>query len=157
MSALREGNIYRWQWKDDARDSDRGPYRSYHCKSQIAVVKNGRLLDTFWSGYEESSLLRREDVILTFWANVDDLAVIHHYQTPYYRPQDIVDLRHSNNSNGPVYLRKGAERDADTMLKVVSERIEESNREIVWHQRQLEEFAKFQELIRAGKLDEVWL
>ena len=150
MSALREGDIYRWRWNDEER-------RSYHCKSQIAIVKGGKLLDTYWFGYDESNLLRPEAVTLTFWANVDDLLVIHSGMTSYYRPEDVVDLRHANNSSGPVYIRKGAKRDAATMLEVVSGRIKDSEREIVWHQRQLEEFAKFQGLIRAGKLDEVWL
>lgn len=154
---LREGDIYRWRWADQKRDADCGPFRSYHCKSQIAIVENGHLRDTFWSGGGSDGWLDPTQVILTFWANLADLNEISKHEAVYYRHEDVVDLRHSNNSRGPVYLRKGAERDAGTMLALIEDRLDKNRRDIEWAQRHIEQLTKDAEKVRAGKLNEVCL
>lgn len=154
--ALAEGNIYRWRWADTVKDADCAPYRSYHCLSQMAVVRNGRLTDTFWHG-SDNRVLDPADVILTLLGNIDDLVEIRSYDIPYYRPDDIVDMRHSNNSSGPIYRRKDAEKDAATMLEVIEHRLEQVKRDIEYGRRQIEQLTKDAEAVRAGKLGEVYL
>lgn len=114
MTDLREGNIYHWRWADPAKDSDCGPYRSYHCYSQMAVVTNGQLVDTYWHCSGGDSVLDPEAVTLTLLGNVNELVEIQRHDLPYYRHEDIVDMRHSNNLRGPIYRRREAKRDAAT-------------------------------------------
>lgn len=154
---LREGDIYRWRWADQKKDADCGPYRSYHCKSQIAIVQDGHLHDTYWFGGGSERWINPRDVTLTFWANTADLTEINKHSVIYYRREDVVDLRHSNNSHGPVYLRNGAERDQVTMLKVIENRLDEARREIEWAQRRIEQLTKEADKVRAGNLSEVYL
>jgi len=120
--AMREGDIYRWRWADPERDADCGPFRSYHCLSQLAVVRSGKLTDTYWPG-TGNHVLDPAKVTLTFIGNIADLVEIRAYDIPYYRREDIVDMRHANNSYGPIYLRKGAQKDADTMLARAAHRV----------------------------------
>jgi len=126
MTELKDGQIYRWRWADKERDADNAPYRSYHCKSQIAVVKNGRLVDTFWFGGSDNSVLNPEDVVLTLFAD-ESWKVISPYQIRYYDADDIADTRHSNNGNAPVYLRPGAMRSHGAIAQEI-ERLEEQVR-----------------------------
>jgi hypothetical protein len=113
---LRDGNVYSWRWLlDDKRHADNAPYRSYHCRSQIAEVWNGALYDTFWTGHSYEHRLSEADVILTFRGNINEMTPISEWQLHYYRPDDIVDMRHSNNSGAPIWLKPGAVRDAERM------------------------------------------
>jgi len=154
---LHEGDIYRWRWADSKRDGYSGPFGSYHCKSQIAIVQDGRLHDTYWFGGGSERWLDPEKITLTFWANTSDLTEISKHSAIYYRREDVVDLRHPNNSHGPVYLRKGAERDAATMLSVIENRLDEARRDIELAQHRIEQLTREAEKVRAGKLSEVYL
>ena len=153
---MREGDIYRWRWVDPAKDNDCGPYRSYHCCSQIAVFRNGRLTDTFWYG-SDNKVLDPAEVSLTLLGNVTELDEIRPYDIAYYRRDDIVDMRHSNNSHGPIYRRKGAQRDAATMLALIEHRIESSRREVEFANNRIVQLTRDAEKVRAGKLNEVYL
>jgi hypothetical protein len=115
---LTDGQIYRWRWADEKRDADCAPYRSYHCKSQIAVVKNGRLVDTFWFGGGDNSTLNPFEVVLTPFAD-EAWPKISEYQVRYYGREDVADTRHSNNSHAPIYLRPGAVRSADRIAEEI--------------------------------------
>lgn len=156
---LRDGDIFRWRWKDAERDADNAPYRSYHCKSQLAVVHNGRLYDTFWHDYLGNSdcVVKREDVILVLLGNSNDMTKIDRWKTVYYRPEDIVDMRHSNISGAPVYLKAGAKRDPKTMLAMVKWQTEECRRNIKSAERKLEDLALAETMIADGRIDEVYL
>lgn len=154
---LREGDIYRWRWADPKLDANNHGSGSYHCKSRIAVVEGGRLHDTYWSSGGSDRWLDPEKVTLTFWANTADLAEISSYNVVYYRREDVVDLRHANNSRGPVYLRNGAKRNANTMLEVIVDRLEKAHRDLEWAKRHIEQLMLDSEKVRAGKLDEVYL
>lgn len=156
MTDLREGDIYRWRWADPAKDADCGPYRSYHCYSKMAVVRDGRIVDTFWFG-PDNKALDPETVTLTLLGNVNDLREIRPCDVAYYRREDIVDMRHSNNSHGPIYLRKDAERDAKTMMEIIEHRIESSEREIKFATDRIERLRKDAELVRQGRIGEVYL
>lgn len=110
MTELVDGQVYRWRWADPVKDADSAPYRSYHCKSQIAVVRNGQLIDTFWSfGATDNSVLRPEDVVLTLVA-YESWPLLSPYEVRYYDPADYADTRHSNDSRAPIYKRPGAMR-----------------------------------------------
>jgi len=156
-TAMRDGDIYRWRWKDEARDSDRGPYRSYHCKSQVAIVKGGSLYDTYWSYGGSDGWLNPDDIILTFWANMADLTEINSGLAVYYRRDDVVDMRHANSTRGPVYLKAGAARDAAIMLEYIASKIKDRKSDIRFAEYALERLAEAEAKVAAGNLDDVWI
>jgi hypothetical protein len=154
VSALRDGDIYSWRWRDDARHADRAPYRSYHCRSRIAEVHKGRLYDTFWSIPSEG-LLNEADVILTFLGNVREMKKISEWQLPYYRDEDIVDMRHSNNSGADIWLKPGAVLNADKMREHAEYKRQRALDEIQSRQRTVERLDEALAQIEKGNLDAV--
>ena len=154
---LREGAIYRWRWADEKRDSDRGSWGSYHCCSCWAVVSGGHLVDTFWHGGDNKNL-DPDDVVLTYVAHPDELVEIKSYDLPYYRRDDIVDMRHANNSSGPIYRRIDATRDAETMMenaeekmRVARETMEAAQRDIQYAQMSIEHPSRWETGIHGGQ------
>lgn len=156
MSDLRDGQIYRWRWADKARDSDNAPYRSYHCKSQIAVVKNGLLIDTFWFMAGSEYAVKPEEVELTFFAD-QSWEQIPSWKVPYYDREDVADTRHSNHSGAPIYLRPGAQRSQAAILQEIEYREQKAQSEIRSGQRTLERLTEARDMLSAGKIDEVSL
>lgn len=154
---MRDGDIYRWRWADEARDADRGPYRSYHCKSQIALRLAGRLYDTYWSSTGCDDVLCQDDVVLTFLGNCCDMQPINEGDLRYYRAEDVVDTRHPNNSNAPIYLKNGAKRDAEAMREFVRRRSEDAERAIEIAQETIERMEEAAKQIDAGNLDNIYL
>ena len=117
---MNNGDIYFWSWKD----SD----KSYHCKSRKAIVKDGVLLDTYW--WPPDYTVTLDGVDLTYKGNIYLLDEIRHYDIEYYRPEDVVDMRHPNSSTAKVFVRAGAKRDALVMKEVARLQIERSQSEI---------------------------
>lgn len=154
---MRDGDVYRWRWRDDARDADCGPYRSYHCCSQIAVVERGVLRDTFWHSSSDNKVLKPEDVTLDFQGNLKDFREVAPGYDQYFKRSDVIDMGHSNNYGGPVYVRRGAQRDAETMLDLIQDKRERAESEARMAQRCLEEMDRAKVLVKAGRLDDVWL
>lgn len=116
---FKDGDIFKWRWKDDAKDADCGPYKSYHCKSQRAVVKDGKLFDTFWGDWSSDRVVNLDKVIITFLGNENEMEKITEYNAQFYKGEDIVNMNHSNNTRAPIYLKTGAKRDAETMRAVI--------------------------------------
>ena len=122
---MLEGDIYHWVWADPERDNA-GAFGDYHCKSRIAVFEGGKLYDTFWgSGPTDNSFLREEDVKLTLRGNRHDMDVLKD-NASFYRSEDIVSMKHSNSSSAVIYVKRGAKRDLDIMLKRVEEKIRDA-------------------------------
>lgn len=145
---LIEGQIWRWRYKEDDR--------SYWCKSRIAVVKNGRLIDTYWSDLSSEHEVRVADVDLTFLCD-QTWPAIRAWEVAYYDAADIADTRHANSSRASVYLRPGAQRSAAAILTEIEQREETARSEISMAQHRLASMAKARDLVAAGKLSEVSL
>ena len=103
---MRDGDYYRWSYKDPSG------YEPYWCASRIALVRDGRLVDTYWRSGDTShawSLSDAERLLdLKLVANLDDLEPCSKGVHEDHRPADIVDLTHQNG--GQCYLRRGSER-----------------------------------------------
>ena len=155
--ALIDGQIYRWRWADAARHQDGlHPWGTYHCRSQIAVVKDGCLVDTYWFGGGSENVIDPSKVELTFFA--DELwPQISEWQVPYYDAADVRDTRHPNNSRAPIYLRIGAQRSAARILEEIEYRESKARSEIRSAERQIERMMEARGLLDAGKIDEVML
>lgn len=150
---MREGDIFRWSWIDPDQQNN-SPFGDYHGKSRIAIFKDGTLYDTYWF-FTADGRLDPTEVTLTFWANIADLEEFRGDAT-FYKAEDIVDLRHSNNSRGPVYLRKGATKDRDRMTSAVLMMIEKHawNAEYS-HRRMSEGLTALKQLLAGTNLDDI--
>lgn len=149
---MRDGDIYFWRWKDDI---DR--YMPYHCCSQKAIVKNGVMVDTFWGQSVSNKVLRPDEVVSEFKGNVDEMMEIRHYETDCYRREDIIDMRHSNDSRAPIYVKRGTPRDQKTMKEAIEYRIEKRRSEIHSAEWAIERLQQDLEKVNAGQLDDVFL
>lgn len=151
---LREGNIYRWSYREPG---DNGQYGRYHCCSNIAIVAaNGRLHDTFWSCGSDGRWFDVDDLPkleLTYLGNMADLDRHPEWQADYYDDADIVNLNHSNSTRDNFYLRKGAKRSAAKMLasaRYKLEQVESKKRSAEWD---IERLTKVIAQIKSGEID----
>ena len=127
-----DGDIYAWRWKELPS------HMPYHCKSQIAVVYNGRLRDTFWMHFngkvpcvsDSCAILKLNEVELKLLGNIDTWIQINADDKHFYRPEDIIDMRHSNCSHAPVLLRDGAVKSEELSIKHLNSLIDERISEI---------------------------
>ena len=108
---MREGDYYRWHFRPDNPSAK--AFSPYWCKSRIALVEGGRLVDTYWGtrGVDSRSWSleqARAELDLEFVANVADLVPCSKGVIEDHRPEDVVNLTHPNG--GQCYLRKGAKR-----------------------------------------------
>lgn len=127
IEKLHDGDIFRWSYRDP--NTDNRAYGSYHCCSRIAVVKNGRLRDTFWGDNSDSRSFGVEDLPkleLTRVGNFAELEQAKEYQADYYDDADIVNLNHSNSTRDNFYLRKDAKKSQAKMLEVARRNLERS-------------------------------
>lgn len=82
--SLREGDIYKWYFKNDAEYRGKcGGGTAYWCMDNRCVVKNGELVDTYWEGVynplqtsSNSKILDPEKVDLEFVCNLNDIEFI---------------------------------------------------------------------------------
>lgn len=157
IKTLREGDIYRWNYRDP--NTDNSPYGSYHCCSRIAIVYRGRIHDTYWQigqsfnggrSFGPNELSKLE---LTRLGNLSELEVAKEYQADYYDDADIVDINHANSPRDNFYLRKGAKRSQNKMLAVARQRLAEAESD--WHTaaRRMEELRKTISSIEGGATD----
>lgn len=150
---MKDGDIYFWRWKDDDRHRDCGPYRSYHCKSMKAICVRGMLIDTFWSDMSVEHSLNLDEVILTYKGNKETLVKISPHEASYYRPDDVVDMRHSNSTRGEVYIQPNAKRDPDIMRDIAKYQIECSESEIRVATNRIRRLEEILTAIDAGAID----
>lgn len=127
MADLNEGDVFFWEWKDP--QDDRRPY-AYHCYSCIAVVKGGLLIDTYWHDMSSDRAIDPARVTLDLKGNLATLEHINPWTARYYRPEDVVDMRHANSSGADVYVKPGAKRDPDIMRELGEYLIQRAESEI---------------------------
>lgn len=145
---MRDGDIFRWSYKQPK------DFMPYHCCSQIAIVRNGILQDTYWSGNDGRCWTPADaeaKLELRFIANFDEIEKTLEDVRAYYDPADIVDLGHSNNDRRQhVYLRKGAKRSPTVMRETLQYAIERTESDIKWAQRNVAEYRETLAKVEAG-------
>lgn len=158
VGPLREGDIYFWRWSDAQLENrlkyNNGSYSLvYWCKSQIAIVRDGLLIDTYWSDRSSERAIDPNHVVLTYQGNESELKKIPDYEIPYYEPTDVVDMRHSNGSREPVYVKPNAQRSKDRILEHLGALRNETESEISYRIRKLERLAVAIERVSKGDVD----
>lgn len=159
---IQDGDVFRWRYKDE-KPEQLGAWGRYHCKSQIAIAKDGRLQDTYWGtsygshkGWSYADAER--DLELRRLGNLSELEKRPEYEAVYFDDADCVDLSHANSSKGNFYVRKGAARSRDKMRATLVERISRFERDISFAQSRLERAREQLASIERGiGLDEVYL
>lgn len=156
-----DGDIFRWRYKDE-KPEQLGAYGRYHCKSQIAIATGGGWLeDTFWHGGSDVCWTYADaerDLELTRLGNLNELEKRPEYEAAYYADEDCVDLNHSNSSRGNFYVRKGAIRSREKMIRIAEERWAEAEREAKFASERAERYRLMVgDLVGGKSLDEVYL
>lgn len=148
MADLRENDICHWSWKEGMRPI-------VGCYSHVAVVRDGKLFDTYWHGWEtgSSSIVELDRVELTALGNIDDCTEIKAWDADYYAPTDIIDMRHANTSNAPIYLKNGSMRSQEWMLQRVEQRFNDAQRKKESAERDISRLQDVLKKIRAGDLE----
>lgn len=142
----RENDIYRWAWKD-------GKAPIVGCYAHLAVFADGALRDTYWHDWRTQSCLDLEKVELTLLGNIDDYREIYRWEAVYYDPADIIDMRHANNSNAPVYLLKSATKSPEHMLEIADGKMRQAYGDIIRAEGQIKYLEATIARIKAGDLE----
>lgn len=148
---MRDGDIYFWSWSVPESHSF-----GYHCWARKAIVKNGVLRDTYWHGSGEKEL-NLDIVNIEYQGNIHEMTEISKHEVDYYRPEDVVDMRHANSGRASIYVKPGASRDAKIMRKHIDYRIERAKGEIRSAESLIERLMEARAEIDVGNLDKVYL
>lgn len=114
MTELKEGDVYKWYYKNDAEYRRNNSSTAYWCMDNRCVVKNGELVDTYWEGVNSllrtssnSTILDPEKVDLEFICNLNDIEFIKEYQIEDY--DKIYNLSHQKGCYKVFAIDKDAE------------------------------------------------
>ena len=149
---MKDGDIFSWEWKPEMGR----PYGDYHCKSQIAVFDGTTLRDTFWSNAYDGALDPAQ-VDLTYRGNKHEMTTILERDEPFYRHEDLVIMRHSNDSNAPTYLKAGAVKDAERMREETQHALDRAISDKRSAEFRIERYQEALSAIARGDLDKVYL
>ena len=138
MNNFKEGDFYRWSFKDEYTKGK--SYEGlYWCKSQIAYFNGDYLYDTYWLSNNSNYEIDLDKVDLVFMGNIHDYEKTHASNKQYYDPNDILDISHPNNRiDDSLFICKGAKKSKEIMLARLQEQIKKEQYEIDSHKRSLE-------------------
>ena len=153
---MKNGDIYFWSWKEG--ESPNSNYTlSYWCRARKAIVVDGELYDVYWHD-RHNGWLDPKRVDLAFQGNINDFRVSKYGEHLYYDRADLIDMRHPNDTNGPIYIRNVAERSKVVMMEFAADKLEEAERALRYAQQDIEKWTnKIKEIDAAKDLKEVWL
>lgn len=144
---LTEGDIYFWRWKTPRE------HMPYHCYSQKAIVRKGRLLDTFWYDMTSDRAINPAHLDLVYQGNENELRKINEWEIDYYEHEQVVDMRHSNSSGAPVYVQANAVRSQSRMLEYLKYKREREESKIRMAQHTIERIDEAIAKVSEGQLD----
>ncbi len=154
VEALREGDVYRWCYREPGDDRQWG---RYHCCSLRGIVRrDGRLWDTYWSSGHDGRSFGVDDLAkldLTYLGNLSDLEKVPEWNADYYDDADIVNLNHANSTRDNFYLRKGAKRSAAKMLETARHRLKKAESDVRTATANVVRFSEVIAKIEAGETE----
>lgn len=164
----RDGDIVRWSYTQkrlkEKNDGNNGG-TTYWAKSRLAIFDKTNFYD-MWSTYDRCLIdynAEEIDYVFEFVANMNDIVKCDRYRLHIlermYKPEDIVNLNHSNSSSSNVYLRAGAKRDICIMRDAYAYIINETEYKIESLQRDLIRTKEEAAALSESNIDEVkvWL
>lgn len=86
--SLREGDVYRWYYKNDVEYRQKSPSTAYWCMDNQAVVHNGNLIDTYWLYMDKEQIIESsschhldiDKIDIEFVCNLNDVRFIDKWQ-----------------------------------------------------------------------------
>ncbi len=140
---IKLNDIYRWSYSSDYIKGRFEPYWAVSRYGICCAYSDGELYieDTFW-GCGDNRRFCQEDIDnghieLVYLGNFNELGKLTD-NPEYYKPEDIVNLNHSNSSSNNIYLRKGAARDVNCIKELIKSSIESQEMKIQSLQRTVE-------------------
>ncbi len=147
---LKVNDVFRFRFS--AEEIKKRPY-PWHCFDGQLVVrarKDGSLylVDTYWAfgSYGDSKSFSLEAIenigTIEYVCNLDDVEKMNEWENMYYSDEDIFNLSYQAGCYKYWVKKKGAVRSLDKMLKSVTEKIEQAERDIKsaeWRKSCLEE------------------
>ena len=118
---MREGDVYKWYYKNDAEYRRNNSSTAYWCMDNRCIVRNGELVDTYWDGVDlirlssNSSYLNPDKVDLEFICNVNDVEFIKKYEIEDY--DRVYNLSYQKGCYPCYAVDKGAEVSSEALKK----------------------------------------
>lgn len=139
---MKHLDIYHWSYKEFNTNS----LTDYWCTTQIGVVINDKLIDTYWGwppthSFSETGRVwtldnAQEKLILKFIANLNDLEQLTDNPNWY---DDVFDFTHLNTSQNLKFIRKGQTRSVTAQINDFRYQIKSLTLDIDDKQRQMTE------------------
>ena len=110
---LREGDIFKWYYKNDSEYRRNNQSTAYWCMDNQCVVRSGELVDTYWDGVDlsrlssNSNFLDIDKIDLEFICNLDDIEFIREYQVEDY--DKVYNLSYQKSCYKVFAIDKGAQ------------------------------------------------
>ena len=129
---LREGNVYRFSYSEAEREkANKGWSGSlHHCFDGTVVVRNGRLVDTYWDSSNQGRVVTPEQGTLTFVCNLNEVRKVAEYETLQYDEADVFDLRYNHGCIKGWMVRNDAKPSAKRMLDEVRKKLNAVEKEL---------------------------
>lgn len=133
MIDIKEGDVFRWYYKNDSEYRQKNPSTAYWCMDNQCFAKEVhgvlRLIDTYWSDYDFAlfgshvSYIDPERVDLGFICNLNDTKEIKHYE------QDDYDQVYNLSRQKNCYKHYRVDKDATTSKSAIRRKYENKIRE----------------------------
>jgi hypothetical protein len=137
---LREGDVFDFTYSPETWERAKlglGHGDLHWCFDGQLVVRNGRLLDTYWGGFTpygdgRSFTLAEAQAqgTLTFVCNLDDVRLVTADELRHYDEADCFNLSHQHSCHKVYAVRKDAHRSRDRMLAELAKRIRHEQDEL---------------------------
>ena len=139
---MKNGDVFRWKFKDHEDYLKRNPSTAYWCMDQQCVYWEGiGLVDTYWSGLSGQYLssyaryVTEEEVDLEFVCNLDDVEVIHKSVVDEY--DKVYNLSHQKGCYSYFAVDKGVGKSKKAILEKKRSEIRQAEDEIRYLQNKV--------------------
>lgn len=161
LARLNEGDVYQWRYTDAVIAKRQDSVRVgtlYWCEDRQAVVRDGKLVDTYWAGYRlgrgsEEHVKNPADVELTFICNLADVRRIAPHEVKNYDAADVFDLSYQYGCYKHFVVKADATPSREAKLAWIRAKRTEVKREIDSHIRHLESLSRQEAALEAGNVE----
>ena len=145
FTRIKHNDIFRFQWSPK---KEHGWDSRYHCfqgtlRADRKRKKDGELclIDTYWGIHGNGRVLTPVQISneisnggsFKYYCNLDEVDLIDDFDVCYYKNEDIYTISSQNACHPSCinhFLRRGATRDAQTMINYIKGEIENSQNDI---------------------------
>lgn len=148
---MREGDVYRWYYKNDTLYRQKSPSTAYWCMDNQAVVHNGNLIDTYWLYMDKEQIVESSSCLhldinkvdLEFVCNLNDVRFIDKWQTEDY--DKVYDLSYQKRCYPCYAIDKGAQISSKALRVKYSKLLEQAEYQKRSAEHDIEHYSKLLE------------